>query len=161
MDFKIVKKEEFEVVGICENINAKDGQNFEQVPKMWQNLMKSGNFNKLHSKQKDLGMLGICMNYNEDRLEFDYMIAVEGTKLEDMDNIQTVKIPSATWAVFESVGPIPDSIQNTWQYIFKEWLPNSPYKHANAPEFESYFDGDPQSKDYKSYIWIPIKKREY
>lgn len=161
MEFRIVKKEEFEVVGISENIDAKDGKNFELIPKMWEKLMKSGNFNKLHSKRKELGILGICMNYDQEKMKFDYMIGVEGNSLEGFEDINTIKIPACIWAVFESVGPIPDSIQNTWEYIFKQWLPNSPYKHANLPEFESYFDGDTKSKEYKSYIWIPIVKKEY
>ena len=51
-------------------------------------------------------------------------------------------IPSATWAVFESVGVMPDAIQNVWQQIYSEWFSSMGYEHAGGPELEVYPIGD-------------------
>lgn len=42
--------------------------------------------------------------------------------------------------------------------IFIEWLPNSGYDHDEGPEIEWYSNGDMNSDNYLSEIWIPIKK---
>lgn len=42
--------------------------------------------------------------------------------------------------------------------IFIEWLPNSDYDHDEGPEIEWYSNGDMNSDNYLSEIWIPIKK---
>ena len=54
---------------------------------------------------------------------------------------------------------MPDSIQSLQKRIVTEWLPTSGYEYANAPDIEVYYDGDQQSKDYKSEVWLPIVKK--
>ena len=44
-----------------------------------------------------------------------------------------------------------------WAKIYSEWLPGSEYEMAPAPDFELYTDGDTDSPDYVSEIWIPVK----
>lgn len=66
-------------------------------------------------------------------------------------------IPAATWAAFESGGPMPDSIQKVWERVFTEWFPDSGYEHDDAPELELYHQGDTSSDDYRCEVWIPIK----
>jgi len=62
-----------------------------------------------------------------------------------MKNMETVIIPSSTWAIFESVGAMPDAIQDVWKRIFSEWFPTSNYEHDKGPELEVYPPGDPRS----------------
>jgi AraC family transcriptional regulator len=68
-------------------------------------------------------------------------------------------VPATTWAVFECTGPMPDAIQALQKRIVTEWLPVSGYEYANAPDIEVYYEGDQQSKDYKSEVWLPIVKK--
>ncbi|KAB8138124.1 AraC family transcriptional regulator, partial [Gracilibacillus oryzae] len=51
---------------------------------------------------------------------------------------------------------MPDAIQNVWKRIFSEWFPSTGYEHADAPELEVYYPGDPASADYRSEVWIPV-----
>jgi AraC family transcriptional regulator len=65
---------------------------------------------------------------------------------------------AGTWAIFESRGPLPKSIQNTIKRIYGDWFPTSGYEHAGGPELEVYSMGDTGSADYYSEVWIPVKK---
>lgn len=53
---------------------------------------------------------------------------------------------------------LPNAMQDIWKRIYSEWLPNSGYEHAMLPEIEYYSAGDIMATDYKSEIWIPVKK---
>ncbi|NFI93386.1 AraC family transcriptional regulator [Clostridium botulinum] len=156
MNYKIVEKESFRVVGKQTRITMVDGENFEQVPEFWNNCMKDGSYNWICSKVGKLGVLGICKDFGKD--EFNYMIGVEEIKDSIPKGYVSATIPAATWAIFESSGALPDAIQDLTRRIFTEWLPSTGYEHACAPELEIYPEGDIYSSDYKCEIWIPIKK---
>lgn len=102
-------------------------------------------------------MLGICWN-DYDGEKFTYIIAVEKPK-EDIQGTKEYVIPASTWAVFESVGAMPNAIQNLIQRIYSEWFPSTGYEHADAPELEVYPLGDSNSEDYRCEVWVPIIKK--
>ena len=86
------------------------------------------------------------------------MIGVEEIKDTLPKGYISATIPAATWAVFESVGALPEAIQDLTRRIFTEWMPSTGYQHDCAPELEVYPEGDMYSADYRCEIWIPIKK---
>ncbi|KGM45005.1 hypothetical protein NP83_08585 [Neobacillus niacini] len=45
-----------------------------------------------------------------------------------------LEVPALTWAVFEAVGPFPNTLQNVWGRIYSEWYPSSNYQLAVGPE---------------------------
>ena len=156
MNYKIVDKESFKVIGKQTRITMADGENFEQVPKFWYDCMNDGSYELISSKAGKLGVLGICKDFGKD--EFNYMIGVEKSKDILLEGYVSSTIPAATWAIFESVGALPEAIQDLTRRIFTEWLPSAGYQHDCAPELEVYPEGDLYSNDYKCEIWIPIKK---
>lgn len=159
MNYKIIEKESFNVVGRQKRISAVNGENFKQVPAFWDDCMKDGSHVWLCSKAGQLGVLGICMDLNTfDEGFFTYMIAVEEIRESLPEGYVPVNIPAATWAVFESVGPLPEAIQDVTRRIFAEWFPATGYQHDCAPELEVYPEGDIHSPDYRCEVWIPIKK---
>lgn len=65
-------------------------------------------------------------------------------------------------AVFDCIGPIPESLQSLNTRIFKEWLPGNPdYELCGNANVEWYdcVNGEKTDKDYHSAIWIPVKKK--
>lgn len=68
-------------------------------------------------------------------------------------------IPARSWAVFECIGSMPDAVQNTWRKIMSEFFPTSIYQPTFEMDIEAYTDGDMDSNDYRSEIWIPIIKK--
>jgi AraC family transcriptional regulator len=158
MNYKIVDKESFEVVGKQTRITMVDGENFKQVPKFWDDCQKDGSRQWICSKAGKLGVLGVCKDFGMNKDEFNYMIAVEKIKETLPKGYISATIPAATWAVFEAIGPLPEAIQDITRRIFTEWMPSTGYQHDCAPEIEVYPEGDIHSPDYRCEVWIPIKK---
>ncbi|WP_134704629.1 AraC family transcriptional regulator [Ammoniphilus sp. YIM 78166] len=159
MNYKIVEKGSFTVIGKQTRISAVNGENFKQVPEFWKDCMNDGSYDWICSKAGQLGVLGICMDLQHfDEGFFTYMIGVEETKDSLPSGFRSATIPAATWAVFESVGPLPDAIQDVTRRIYTEWFPATGYQHDCAPELEVYPAGDTNSADYKCEVWVPIRK---
>jgi len=102
------------------------------------------------------GVLGVCTNFREEKLDYYIAASSEDKVPEGMDEL---KIPASLWVVFKCVGAMPKAIQEVWKRIFTEWFPSSGYEHAGGSELEWYSDGDSSLEDYVSEIWIPIVKK--
>ncbi|MDP4088865.1 MAG: AraC family transcriptional regulator, partial [Bacillota bacterium] len=159
MDYKIVKKDAFKVIGKAIKVTTKDGENLKRIPEFWDQCYNDGTVKKLCSIDSDRDMLGICMDFDYANEEFAYMIALENENNQEDWGLDIREIPAASWAVFTSVGPMPHSIQKVWSRIFEEWFPSSGFEHADAPELEVYPPGDGSSQDYKCEVWIPVIKK--
>lgn len=161
MGYRIIEKEAFRVVGKGIVVSLKDGENFRRVSQFWDDSERDGTVERICSHMGPMGMLGICMEADQIREEFAYMIAVEKPETGQAADLEEKEIPASTWAVFESVGPMPGAIQDVWKRIFSEWFPATGYEHAEAPELEVYPPG-PKSmtdQDYGSEVWVPIIKK--
>lgn len=90
--------------------------------------------------------------------KFKYMIAGKYDGGSIPSGMTVFEVPDLDWAVFEAIGPMPGAIQSINTMIFKEWLPNSDYSIAAPINIEWYSNSDMASSDYRSAIWIPIKK---
>nr|WP_207751253.1 GyrI-like domain-containing protein [Anaeromonas frigoriresistens] len=158
VNYRIEKKQAFRVVGVKEQFKISIEENFEVVPGFWKKTVESGMLTQICSLMcKDpFGVLGVssCMSGKD----FDYYIAV-ATDKETPDGMYEYEVPECTWAIFESVGPLPEALQNLQRRIVTEWLPTSGYEYAKAPDIEVYSDGNQQSQDYRCEVWLPIVKK--
>lgn len=157
MDYKLVEKDSFKVMGKTKRITTQDGENLKLIPLFWSECMADGSYDQISSRAGSLGVLGICMDFEPNYEAFTYMIAVED-KGETPADFTSAEIPAVRWAVFESVGPLPGAIQKVWERIYAEWFPVSGYQQAEGPQLEVYPPGDASAPDYKCEVWIPIKK---
>lgn len=158
VNYKLQEKDGFTVAGKKITVSMKDGENNRAIPAFWSKSMEEGWFNTLAEKcRTPLGVMGICANMAGDT--FDYYIAIEKTYVGgDGEGFESLDIPKSTWACFESVGPLPNSIQDVWKYVVNEWFPSSGFRHAGTPDLEVYTKGDTNGKDYLSYVWVPAIK---
>lgn len=156
MNYKIIIKEEFKVAGVSKHIGTKNGENFKMIPKYWDEICEQGIYKRLEQNKGNLGVLGICYNFDKELGEFDYIIAIEGETVEGLENYEVVNIPKHSWAIFESIGPMPGAIQDVIRRIYAEWFPATKYEHAGGPELEVYLPGDTSADDYKCEVWIPV-----
>lgn len=159
MNYKIESKEAFKVAGVSRKITTKNGENFKIIPKFWNEVCESGQYDILEKSQGKLGVIGMCYDFKMEAEEFKYMIAVEGTKVKGLEACTEFQIPALTWAIFESVGPIPNAIQEVTKKIFSEWFPATKYEHADGPELEVYLPGNPNAEDYRAEVWIPVVEK--
>lgn len=67
-------------------------------------------------------------------------------------------LPGGRWAVFRHVGPY-DTLWQTWQGVFRDWLPHSGEEMRDATCFEDYVDDPSQTApdELRTDIFIPIQ----
>ena len=157
MNYKIVEKDAFQVLGISLVTTDIDGKNFVEIPQFWQEINTDGTSEKMmkYSSESTCAMYGICFDEKEDR-SFKYAAAV-GYNGGDTGGFEVMDIPAAKWTIFDCIGPMPDAIQSVWKRIFSEWLPATEYELLNLPQIEYYYPGNITGDDYHSEVWIPIK----
>lgn len=156
MNYRIEEKESFRLVGIKRGIGTENGQNFIQIPKLWEDVCKSGLCKEIIELSVDekKDMFGVCANFREG--EFDYYIAVRSTKMLP-EGMEEIEIPAGTWVVFETKEVA--GIQDVFKRLYTEWFPTSGYQHAGGAEIE-YYPGEEMGKEKaKCEVWIPIVKR--
>ena len=156
MQYKIVEKESFQVVGVKRTFSCANGEQSKEITKFWQDFYEDGTNEHLFplNTGEINGVIGVC-DMGENNL-MDYWIATNYAG-EDTKGFDTFMVPAAKWAVFEVKGAMPTAITTMVEKIYQEWLPSNAYELANGPELEVYSDGDTSSADYYSEIWLPIK----
>jgi AraC family transcriptional regulator len=159
MNYRIKEKEAFRIVGIKKRIPIIFNGVNPEIASMWGNLDGEtiNKFKKL-SNVEPMGLLSASTNFSEGRMEekgeLDYYIGVATTKACP-DNLTQLEVPALSWAVFEAIGPFPDTLQDVWGRIYSEWFPSSNYEQIILWNQNK----DVTSPTFKSEIWIPILKK--
>lgn len=155
MNYRIETKDSFKIVGVSVPIEKDIEKNFAVIPPKWQEISSNGTLQKLIGMMdaSPMGVLGVSVCNNEE--QWRYFIAVSTSK--EKGDFEEYTVPSATWAIFPGSGT-SQSIQDLERRVVTEWLPNSGYEYANAPDIEVYLNPDPQNSQYE--VWIPVKKIE-
>ena len=157
MNYRIVEKEAFSIVGIKERFSYLDDLG-KSVGMMWSNISEE-TIKKISSlaNVEPIGLVGAYSEmYDDDTTDY-YIGAI--TTSDCPDGLVKLDIPVQTWAIFEITGAMPLAMKDMWGRIFSEFFPTTGYEHAQAPEIEWYSNGDMSDPTYKSEIWIPIIKK--
>ncbi|HFU7079256.1 TPA: GyrI-like domain-containing protein [Bacillus cereus] len=163
MNYRIEEKEAFRIVGIKKRVPIIFKGANPEIVSMWGNL-DSETINKLKklSNVEPMGLINASTNFSEGRMvekgELDHYIGVATTKACP-DNLTQLEVPALSWAVFEAIGPFPDTLQDVWGRIYSEWFPSSNYEQIEGPEILWNENKDVTSPTLKSEIWIPILKK--
>ncbi len=157
MEYKIITKESFPIIGIKLKTTTHDGKNFVEIPRFWDKVLQQGLIDNIPNKKYPATVLGVCMDFKTDG-GFTYIIGTEIRNTGYIPNGMVCKtIPAARYAVFTARGTIPDSIQDTFRYIYREWFPDSEYMRSDTAEFELYDErSDTNGENAESDIYIPI-----
>lgn len=159
MDYRIIKKEAFNVIGKIIKVSTKDEGHHKIISEFWDKCNTDGTSDKICSIDNKQNMLGISMEFDDNKEQLSYMIAIEDVNNSPERGFDIRVIPSSNWAVFTSEGSMPDAIVNVLSKIYQEWFPATGYEQANAPMLEVYFPGNTSDKDYKCEVWVPIVKK--
>lgn len=100
------------------------------------------------------GVLGVSTCHRDE--ENFYYVAVASSAPVSA-GMAEYTVPSATWAVFSGQGQTPNAIQELQKRIVSEWLPDSGYEWAQAPDIEVYFSA-PGQEGAQFQVWMPITK---
>ena len=170
MNVKITKLFPFKVIGFTKEFTFENAH--AEIPKFWDEICEkyakniyAGNppANPLEKALMDncIGEYGVCID-NLQNGKILYMIAGKYTGGEIPEGLTLYEFPAGEWAIFECIGPIPKAIQDMSDRVFKEWLPNNPdYEICGNASIEWYdcVNGETTDEDYRSAIWLPIKRK--
>lgn len=152
MDYKIVKKEPLKVVAKTRLFSDETSQ--KEIPKFWEEYFKEGLDDKV------CGMMGICMQPENNAKIWRYGIGSDMQHVNEIpEGFEVIEIPAYTWAIFTCIGAMPKAIQEMWERVYSEWLPQSDYELIPDCDIELYTEGDSRSDTYVSEIWIPVKEK--
>ncbi len=129
----------------------------QKIPQLWQKLVACRDEIPQRVGSTDYGLCIHLQGY-----EYYYMAGCAVWDFTGLpETFSPFIIPSQTYAVFTHAGHI-NNIRDTIGYAFDQWLPNSGYRQASAPEnalyfFERYGETfDPQVGEGDVEIWLPI-----
>lgn len=153
MNYRIVEKESFQVVGVKYAVEMVN----EILSHTYEDMIAGVGESRLKelatiSNGEPHGIVHISVNYSESvegKATFEQYIGAVTT--EKTETYETLAIPSLLWAIFEIDGDWIQ-VEEHWQQIYSEWLPLSSYELVEGPEILA-------SKEQKSEIWIAIKKK--
>ena len=133
MQPKIINRNSFQVMGTLTRITP-ENENVETFGTIWQQFEAHRHLNMPRST--DQKYYGISFNTGEKGVR-DYLAAMAVKNVTATPKELVVReIPAAQYAVFECD---VQKIGETYQFIFREWLPNSHYAFSElAPAFEEY-----------------------
>ena len=145
MDYKIVEKSAFTVMGKCRKFNSETS--YEEIPKFWGEHYATGGGEMIR------GMFGVCLD--GDGKEFDYLIADLYFPWNQIpEGCETRTFEAGAWAVFSYHGKCPEALQTVNTQIWTEWLPNSlEYELAGNYNIEFYVS------ETEGEIWVPVKRK--
>ncbi|MAT41325.1 MAG: AraC family transcriptional regulator [Anaerolineaceae bacterium] len=162
MDYRIVEKEAFSIVGIKKRVSLRYNGINPEIAAMWASLTEE-NIKKLKqlSNVEPMGLISASVNFTEGREEggkLDQYIGV-ATKAGYFDEWEVLAVPATTWAVFSAIGSFPEALQNIWGRIYSEWFAISGYELAQGPEILWNEHKDITQPNFRSEIWIPVIKK--
>lgn len=158
MDYRLVKKESFTVMGAAKTFSYDGAKNV--IPQFWEEHYKKGNGKYV------CGMFGINIDESMGENQFEYLIADLYNPVQDIpEGFVTRTIPAFTWAVFPCRGKVSSTLQDTNTRIFSEWLPAlKEYEFSAGYCIEMYDDvrkypNGTEDENYYCEIWIPVKRK--
>ncbi|MET7797361.1 AraC family transcriptional regulator [Streptomyces decoyicus] len=160
MQYKVVEKDEFRVVGrkarvplVHEGVNPAIAAFIREMGRETLQRIES------LSDQEPEGIISVSDNLDDSRAEgteLDYYhgVVTRAAVPEDMD---ALTVPAGTWAVFESSGPFPQTLQYLWRDVFTQWFPSNPYQSRPGPEIlRTRLSPDATQADAE--LWIPVER---
>lgn len=164
MNYKTEKWPAFKVMGIPHKV--KTSKAFEVIPSIWEKSWENGTMKKFLDNFPDYrpsGFLGIAQGGQWGESEYmeyiigvtNYINNVDCKYIPVTEGMEEFNYPSATWAIFEANGELPEATQKVYKQFYSEWLPNSGYKLADLPVIECYMQENHQE------VWIAVIKQLY
>lgn len=159
LEYTIEEMDAFKVIGIGARFSYENA--FDKIPEFWREWKRKCSLKIDRGLVSDfnIGKYGICIDVLHNPKEFDYYIAGDYDENSEFKGCEIIEIPALTWVKFRCIGPMPVSLQALNTRIYKEWLPeNKNYEITWGYNIEVYGKGEISDSNYKSEIWIPIKK---
>ncbi|MFF8833147.1 helix-turn-helix domain-containing protein [Streptomyces sp. NPDC015131] len=158
--YRVVEKEQFKVVGkkvsvplVHEGMNPAIADFIRGIGKETTERMR------VLSDQDPEGIVGVSVNLDPSRAEgtqLDYYHGVV-TGADTPADLEELPVDAGLWAVFDSSGPFPHTLQYLWRDVFTQWFPSNPYRSRPGPEILRT-RLSPDGTEADAELWIPVER---
>lgn len=168
MEFQLEKRQSMQMIGLG-RIFSYD-TSYQDIPKFWCEFCSRYCTQDTPAPPEEqairqtiaeciVGEFGVCVEDIDDGEHFHYYIAGAYQGGAVPEGMSVFEIPASEWAKFNCIGRIPQNLQTVNTRIFSEWLPgNQEFEMSMPMNIEWYSNGNTESDDYVSAIWIPVKR---
>lgn len=168
MEFQLEKRQSMQMIGLG-RIFSYD-TSYQDIPKFWCEFCSRYCTQDTPAPPEEqairqtiaeciVGEFGVCVEDIDDGEHFHYYIAGAYQGGAVPEGMSVFEIPASEWAKFNCIGRIPQNLQTVNTRIFSEWLPgNQEFEMSMPMNIEWYSNGDTNSDDYVSAVWIPVKR---
>lgn len=117
MEYKTVSKGDFKVIGVSQKISNENAQ--EKIPEMWKTFIVENYLEKIPNK-KNNQLMAYYTDYEGDHTKpFLYTIGCEVSSFDNCpEEFNQMSISANKYALFEVKGNLPNSLIETWKYIW-------------------------------------------
>jgi AraC family transcriptional regulator len=164
MDYKIIEKPAFDLVGTSHSFGVSNGEMYTEGSKVWGKYVSTEEYQKLWGLNG--GRWGLV---SEAPLMSVYLPNENGTwdpivnafGVEKVDKIDTkgfkvFRVPAAIYAEFNCT---LDTSTETNKRIYSEWFPSTGYERDDKPDIEAYFQVAFHPRVNVRW-WVPIVKKK-
>ena len=152
MDYEIIKKPTFRVVGMQVQTTMKDGKHAKDCPMIWTKFMPR--VKEIKNLQPRV-CYGLCIMTSE--LDFNYIAGVESNDQIPDEMIET-KIPESEYIKTTHKGQV-STIGKTWELLMSKMLPESGRKgDMMGVSFEYYGEKYKDDETNETDIYFPLIK---
>lgn len=163
MDYRIVEKEAFKIIGVSKQVPIQfEGVN-PGIEKLAQSVTESQKAKmRQHANLEPGQVINASYNFDEGRTQeegyLNHMIGVLTDEEGPFRGLDVLEVPAYTWVIFSSQGPFPETMQETWAKIAAEWFPSSDYELVKAPEI-SFVEDYSNLDNVYSEIWMAVRRK--
>ena len=164
MDYKIVEKPSYEIVGQCKKFTHDNF--FKEAPSFWKEYVCTEEYMELWNltggewgKVTEAPLMSVYLPAEDDSKDSFYDIfCVEKTENMNWKKFRVFQIPAGAYAEFNCTY---QTSAKTNKYIYGEWLPSTGYERdPKRPDIAAYFPVPFLStKGMGVRWWIPVLKK--
>ena len=157
----------FERPQLQPNVSIQNMAVFTLVAYRFDTVLPPNGWNQYNAEKRSLKLSGGdvvedfgAMIWDGEKGRLIYHIGIKEEKAKgDLSHTVRLEIQGGLYAVFETPPATQhdfvSTIRHTWDWIYRDWLPDSGYRRAPGFEMESYVES---SREYTERIYIPIEK---
>ncbi|MCR1161518.1 AraC family transcriptional regulator [Paenarthrobacter sp. UW852] len=121
-----------------------------------------------HARLKDLsgtdpkGLLQVSADVDPDYKEGSDLTYLHGVAVTETatvpEELDVIKVPAGTWAVFHAEGAYPEVLQSTWAATTTDWFPSNPWRLRPGPSMVAILDRTADFSEATCELWLPIER---
>ena len=162
MECRIISRGEFFIIGFRKSITLQFSGENHQIDSLYELMTEERKACLLAMNDTEpKGIISVSADFSDRTREgstLDQYLGIASSS-GTAEGFDVLHVPASDWAVFTACGRYPEALQNTWASIYAEWLSGSGYELTGGAEILWNESDDTSRDDFRSEIWIPVRRK--